>query len=626
MPRRRRRLRAEREELPAPEVAADVAPDEHSEQRRSEPTAPNSVLGLQRSAGNAAVASLLRSPDGVEAVGAHTKTALALDDPRGPGHGHVAAKPGMHDYSSRLLSATGEMTEDPKMLAHIKDEMLREVPLDLSGFEPQLKELAKRQDQAKLKKEDWNKHQYFYKEFESEELYLKKQGENVELARSQIQEKVNGYNAWTHRANGFIMSIGRLDSMMGMLGIPGGNYDDMAAAVSASLAEAKVVAEAAKESSMPGFGARLDVPPPNQTVADAAVDTAAAARDLNAKYLGYQQNLLKLRQQKIEHEGDEAKAELEEINEVKEFVHEVGEAVDTTMEVIEGAPAVVENATTVLHHGEAVLNAHRNKRDVMAGRPPTHNPTFMTQDEHGNLIVRNVQTGTDFDPKTKEKTETPEKESSLPITPGKALDKIVDFVYAADVRRLTSILDQIATRSGHAKHAQEVQDFHKNVVEFQNALMTFAEKMTELQHQMEERRNAYLRFGLELDEFASRDAEMRRQGHGEAKGHEKFGTVMVVTSQLRETLAIGDSAAADDNAASAKTKDFGDQKADERDHAGLKLTEGEINALLAMMGGAQRFEAILGTLHKLFDGVEDASRDLFSSEILYPGGGARGAY
>jgi hypothetical protein len=598
---------------------------------------PDMMLRLQRGHGNAYCNRLVDQPrmlpagrlisraTGAEMVGA-SSTAMSFKDPR-KGHGPIKA--GESNYSRMLLGETGEKVEDPAALASIKDSMLRAVPFDGSGYEPQIKALAARKEMYKQKRDDFNSHQYLYGEWNGLMELNDARGKAVEQNRTDLQQRVEGYNPWTQRANGFFMSVGRLDAMCGMLGIPGGNYDNLSANVTKGLAEAKEVGEAASMDKATAHGADIPVPPANTSVFDATARSGSTVRELSNAYIGYQQNILKMRKAKIDKEGDDARAEQARIDDVKAFVKQVGGTVDSAMSFVAGAPAAVENATAFVHKGEAQINAYRNKKALMRGEDAPHATSLITADEKGNTIVRDVQTGMDWNPDAKpgeQYSPSPSGGGGLPLTPGAALEKIVDFVYAADVKRITTILDQIETRTGNVQASIDMNDLRKNVQTFRAALLKFAESMTELQHNLEQRRNDYLKFGLKLDEFVQKNSEMRKQGKGLGQNQERYATIMVVASQIREVMAVGDGAAQDAAANKADVRNFWQKSRDERHDMSMSLTEGEVTAHQGMYDGTEKFQNALKSLHKLFNPVEAGAKDLFSSKIIAPGGNAGGSY
>jgi hypothetical protein len=78
--------------------------------------------------------------------------------------------------------------------------------------------------------------------------------------------------------------------------------------------------------------------------------------------------------------------------------------------------------------------------------------------------------------------------------------------------------------------------------EFRDATDDFAKKTEDLQKRMIARQQAYLKFGQQLDEAAMKDPKYA--GSAPGKGKERFATVMVVTSAVREVLAVAEGAAA----------------------------------------------------------------------------------
>ncbi len=294
-----------------------------------------------------------------------------------------------------------------------------------------------------------------------------------------------------------------------------------------------------------GNAPTLQVPAIDGTVADAGAQTTLAAHEMRTDYLGFQRHLLAVQKDATFHEGDKDTARLAQINENKEFVRNVGTTIDTAMRVIDEAPAAISTATTKVNRFGATLGAAANKRQIMKGGRPTHNPTYLAIDAHGNQVVRNVQTGMD---RTMEKkpgeayvhTPTPEAEGpTIPTSVSEVFGKIVDFAYAGEVKQINFHLETIKTRCAIIQSVSDALETTQLIEKFQNSLNHFALKCAELQKRIEARRQQYLEFGVQLDNFARTDHGSKKAGLAPSKGGERYASIMTMVSTVREVMSLG---------------------------------------------------------------------------------------
>jgi hypothetical protein len=224
----------------------------------------------------------------------------------------------------------------------------------------------------------------------------------------------------------------------------------------------------------------------------------------------------------------------------KQIIHNIGGMVDTTMSVVSGAPAAIQNVSSTVRQGEAALNAARNRRQIVSGQRPTHNPTYLTTDAQGNMIVRNVQTNVDRDAVSGATSATPASDPvALPVTVTAILDNIATFVYLKEVRQINVHLESIKTRLAAIQGAQAFLGMVEATDGFQTALNDYARLCNEMQDRLAARRDAYLKFGEQLDKFARMNRETMQNGQAPDEGQEKFAQIMTVVGQLREVITLG---------------------------------------------------------------------------------------
>jgi hypothetical protein len=376
----------------------------------------------------------------------------------------------------------------------------------------------------------------------------------------------------------------------------------------------------------------LDVPAVDTTLADLSAQTTLAAREMNTAYLGFQQNALAERAAATNAEGDTDRKRMQEIQEVKTFVRNVGKTVDVTMSVVSGAPAAIANATTTVQRAGATVNAMRNRREILKGQAPRHNPTYVTVNEKGEMIVRNVQTGMDRPIEGGEQTASPSGGGfSLPTNVSDLLGKITDFAYADEVRDVNRRLEAIKARCDAIHGVEELTKTRERAQAFQDKLNAFALKCNEMQTRMAQRRQAYLEFGVQLDNFARRDRESRAAGKAPKGGEERFATIMTVVSQVREVLAIGEGAVGGMESADS-IKSWAQDLFERRrkspprtDLSYISLPDGEWKPIEKMWGQVKTFAYNVGQLSKLFGPVEEQARALIGA--LHQGaGGSHGQY
>lgn len=491
----------------------------------------NMVLARQIARGSAMLQR--RSPNAH--VGGEAGHYEFLHQPGG-GPGDTLA-PGDAGYSRQLLSETDDRAE--ALTGNYADAQIRQVAPATATMQEQIatraREAAEQQDKTSSW---WGEDVSWNRSYREAAQWCRDHAGQIREDGRQEDAKIAQYNAWVPRANGFFTSLTRLEAMQNALGAT--DPRSMATALIQGLHEAEGVAARAQLAHDRGQGETLDVPAADDTVVESADQTTLAAREMMTAYLGFQQLALADERAAVEAEGTADRTRLQQINEVKQFVRQVGGAIDTTMSVVSGAPAVIANARSALIHGEASLNAARNRRQILAGERPTHNPTYVTVNDEGEMIIRNVQTGRDRPAAGGESTPMGAAPSiSLPTSIEGALGAITDFAYYDEVREINMRLEAIKTRCAAVEHAAELAEIARKASAFQDKLNAFAQTTSAMQSRLQQRRQAYLEFGVQLDNFARRDEASRRAGVSPAANAERFATIMTATSAVREVVAVG---------------------------------------------------------------------------------------
>jgi hypothetical protein len=354
------------------------------------------------------------------------------------------------------------------------------------------------------------------------------------------QQMFQEYNGWVPFANGAFTALARLEGMQELLGVS--DPAKMVETLVAGLDDADQVAS--QLISVKGQN-HANLPRSDSSVALAGSECVNAFKSMNTEYLEYQQNLLAWLSAKVDGEGDAARAKLAEIEQVKGFVRQVGGLVDTTMGHLKAAPGRISAATEGVAQAYAQVGASMNQRAALDGKPQTWNPTFVTTDEDGALVSRNMQTGMDSsmtpgaDGKAV-KTPSPAGDGvSLPMSVGDLAGAGVDLLFAGEVAALQRQLNIIATKVAAIDKSKQATEMKHKTDTFTRSVEVFGTAAFKMKKTIEQRRKDYVDFGMQLDEFANGDKKMKKEGLDPGKGKERYATVMMMASQIREVVSIG---------------------------------------------------------------------------------------
>lgn len=602
------------------EVETDHKHDGHS-RRKPEPKDIDPSKPMAHGTGERSKATSVPVQDNVS-VGS-TDQATFLSD----GAGDTIAN-GEAGFSRRMLLETNAAANS---LEGWDEMQLRNVVPNVVIADRQTAQRAKEAEHQKEKAAEFGNPPSVTATYEIAEAWCMEHAREIQTDVGDEQAKFTSFNAWVPRANGFYSSLMRLHAQQKMLGAT--DADAMVKQLVAGLGDVSQVAARMQLAHDQGHAEPLQVPAVDGTLDQLAQETTLAASEMNTAYRDFQKNLLEEKEDAVHHTGDKSAAELAQINQNKAFVRNAGKTIDLAMAVVDGAPAGIATATNAMHRAEATFGAMANKRQAMNGARQTHNPTYVTTDTHGNMVVRNVQTGQDrgMAPKPGEAsahTPSPEEEVHLPSGVSDVLGQLVDFAYSSEVAKINAQLEQIKNQCA-AIHA--VFDMNTTIVRaaaFQDKLNAFALKCNQLQARMASRRQHYLEFGVQLDNFARTDHSSQKAGLGPSKGHERYATIMTVASTVREVLSIGKGALNGfDSSDKLKAWIRGIYERRERVDSGrkdiqyLKMPGGELMQMVEMYQQVDQFESNVVKQLVHLGPVEEAAAQVLG-QLSQGGGGS----
>jgi hypothetical protein len=490
----------------------------------------------------------------------------------------------------------------------------------------QIRQRAREQEEQKQKKDD--NHGSTAATYAAAEAFCLEHSTQISTDVADEKATFTAYNSWIPRANGFYSSLMRLRAQEKMLGVK--DLDTLVQQLTKGLGDVSQVAARMQRSNDHGHAYTLQVP-----VVDGTLDAAARLATLSGAamrpaYLQFQQELLAQDKAAVYHEGDQDRTRMLQIEDNKKFVRDAGTTIDLAMSAIEGAPANIATATNAMNRTGAVLGAAANKRQIMNGLRQTHNPTYLTIDAKGNQVVRNVQTGLDREMTTKPGDpylHTPIPETAPPPGTGSVVPsvsdvagKIVDFAYAGEVAKINFHLDQIKTRCDIIQSVSDASTTKIRIETFQNALNDFAAKCGDLQTRMQARRQQYLEFGVQLDNYARTDFGSQKAGLSPGRNEERYATIMTVVSTVREVVAMGRGAM---NSFDSPTKlkawiqgiyDRRERTDDSRsDIQWMKMPGDELQRLVDMYNQVDHFENNAERETKRLDPVDAKAHEVLAS-------------
>jgi hypothetical protein len=498
------------------------------------------ITKLQRLVGNRRTQTMLqrrRHRPSTAHVGGDASQGQTLEDNLG---GTIA--PGRGGYSRRMLALTGPAADDLSNL-YVHAELTNVVPNTIP-IEAQKSIRAAEKERFEANAGDFFNTPFTTENWQKAATWVDVHHYQIQQHKTDEEAKFQRFNAWVPRANGFFTSLRRLEAMQNMLGV--NNPEAMASTLEQGINDAFEVAQRAQnavDTGRPGVQT-IDTPSADDSVTALSDEIMLAGNRMNTAYQEFQRNLLEERRQEIYHEGDEDRTRQQQIQEIIQFSRNVGKTIDVTMSVVSGAPAAIANATTAAHRAEATFNAARNRRLLNRNQRPRYNPTYVTVDSDGNLIVRNVQTGMDRPAEGGEQIPTPQSEGlpELPTSVADVLGGVTEFIYSAELHDINQRLQQIINRCNVIDQVSRAMEIRTRAEKFRDALNDYALLCNQLQHRIAARRQEYLEMGSQLDQFAHNDPASREAGLAPSSGMERFATIMTVVGQIREVLAVGSGA------------------------------------------------------------------------------------
>lgn len=542
-------------------------------------------------------------------VGGDAESAMALSSPTGD-----TLQAGESGYAVEMLRNAGDVA------AEFEDQaepllLERVAAPSFSMLDRRLRELSRRKAEDAEEAENGWSLPSIREMYRSRSETLGNWVTDLTRQREQEMIKLNRYNGWTGVANGFVASLSRFDAMQKMLGID--NQEQFAAQMQAGLTDANdLAARAGAAFGNNGDHARLTAPDAADTVTGASQQVNQAAGVVSTAYTEFRTILNGQRIEALEAEGEPLRGRLRSIEEVRSFLRNVGGVVDTSMSVITKAPAHVANAATAISRTRAGFNAARNRRAVMRGGEASHDATYVTVNEAGDQIVRNLGTQTDTNMSSGEESAMPATGLSLPTGVADVIDKVSGLVYGEEIRRINLQLEALTTQIGAINQANEYDRLLAIQGRFRDAINDFAIKCTELQRVLGERRDEYLRLGQELDNFARRDAQARREGDAPGRGQERFATILTMVAGLRESLAVGRGAAAGFDSPEA-FQDWLRTFAEERSRMATEIAPDEQESLLSIRRQLGQFHSNMALVEQMYGGIDSQAGELMA--LMHPG-------
>jgi hypothetical protein len=409
--------------------------------------------------------------------------------PSGTGKTGDVIAPGEGGYARRMLVDVAE--RGASLAGGAAQLRLSRVEPDFTGLRKRLDWAVEKAEEHDEEGEHWYTSVTWTKRHEATSKALKSHQELLETQQSFERQKFAEFNAWVPRANDMLASAGRLDAMQAMLGIS--DPAAMVTAVRQQLGTAETLAVQAQNRFARGEAGGVDfaVPVLDASVQSAEAEVSDAAREMRVSWLGLEQNVLAKRAEETRKEGEAAEKKLKEVEEIKAFVRDVAKTVEISLSLMEGAAAI----------GEATTAAELKKAGLKTA-----------------------------------------KDVGIPTSIEGVAGSIVDFIYYDEVRKLKRTLDMVKARCDAISGAAAAMEIRRKAEDFEAKVDAFALKSVQLQSRVIARQLAYLRLGEQLDAAARTDPDLKRAGTALPKGKERFATVLLVASQIRELLAIAEGA------------------------------------------------------------------------------------
>ncbi|MFQ5401117.1 MAG: hypothetical protein ACE5E7_16155 [Anaerolineae bacterium] len=430
-----------------------------------------------------------------ESIGGDQGNITFLEKPGGP----TGETVGLGEEGFSLAMLSGENKSGAGTLANLgnyKNAHLTTVASpDFTKLDKQIKTRAKQMEQAlgdKKGRTIWGEPSPFFQNmYEGQRQAAEQHLQVITGHRPMEQNRVKQYNSWVPRANAMFVSLARLESFQDTLGVS--SPEQMVSSLAESLKEAQGIAE---RSGVTNF----TTPKGDASVKSAAENTTLRFSEMKTAWLGVKATMVKKRAKEIEAAGDDDKKRLEQINKNIETWGKIGKTIDVSLAVMSGGSKAIAGGSAA---------------GVVGGE------------------VQVVDTSSDL-----AKSFAKDSASALGIpTSVEGLAKgIASLVYAEEIQQIESTLRQLKSMADAERTVAEHMLTAKALEEFGNAVKAYKKASADEQKVVRQRQLDYLKLGKELDAAAQADKEARASGTAPGKGKERFATVLLLVSAIREVL------------------------------------------------------------------------------------------
>lgn len=469
------------------------------------------LLRLQQLAGNAAVGSLVSGSLGHVSVQRRTKS-RTTSEMIGASPGRVTFAPGPQGRENQTL-APGESGFTTQMMemhgqasvaaaknyadAHLTPVTAYTASLDADIAKRSAQQVAST-NESTGKGELWGEPSPSIKrEYEMRAEDAGKHAAQLAGLRSQQEEKAAAFDSWVPRANATFLSLGRLEGMQNLLGVD--SPQQMAEALVSSLKTAEGIAARAK------LHSTIDLPAANAQVTAGQEELTLASNKTHTAWLGYQETLVRERMKAIAKLGEKDEKKLKEIKETIDTWERIGKTVDLSLSVMKGYKELEGSGTSF------TVNPFSGEVETVASSAGSKARAL------GSTVAGGV---------------------GVPTSASGLLKGIAGLAYESEILKIEKTLAELNSQiSAHAQVADELGVTGK-VRAFQDALAEYKLKSQDLQRRIVDRQMSYLKLGQEIDAASRTDALARQQGVAADPGKERFATVMLLTAQVREVLAM----------------------------------------------------------------------------------------
>lgn len=555
------------------------------------------VLQMQQAQGNAYVSRMVggptiarRKPPTIrEDVGAEAGTMTFLE-----GAGDVEnVVAGERGYTKRMLEAMPDKAAETVGL--YEDYHLTPVKVPFNTLDRQMEICAEEQRKAQDKVDTAEGEGIFEGRQVPTVIRLakerrdgwKRRTESLASDRELEHRLSTSFNTGVPRANQTFLSLAGLEGMEQMLGIK--DPKAMTASIVKSLKEATDVADVAQ---FKGGVSAMEPLKATESVTTSAQEVTDSQMAMQSAWLAVQQELIKDHIGGIEKRGEADRERLGKIKETIDFCRQVGSAIDVSMTVMSGAKTMIEGTSTKLKPSEV--------GDLLAeDSPSVRDKSAITGAKKiGGAIAESM-------------------DIKIPTSAAGLLEAGAKLYHWSELEGIRKRLAELENQTTAFKQVADEIGVLKKFRDFDAAAARYGTSLKKLQEHLHDRRVAYLKMGEQLD------AAARSQSKGKlGKGSERFATVMTLTGQVREVLAIADGAKKGFRAAELDYVTLRETLggiAERREFIPGELPAEEAEALLSMQNQVKMFEAFTAQLGEFLGPIEEQAKLMMASMSL--GGG-----